>query len=188
MAKKNVVSQEDFDALLSWLDVNRDVAAQKYERIRQRLIRIFAGRGCFDAEELTDETINRVTLKSAEVAANYVGEPALYFYGVANHVHQEWLRKQTQIKNLQFVEKNNDDYSDFEIQYECLKKCLETLPSVHRYLIIEYYQNEKRAKIEHRQELAEQIGISHNALQIKTCRIRAVLHECVKKCAAVRKP
>ncbi len=111
MVKKNGVTQEDFDALLSWFDLNREVAAQKYERIRQRLIHIFTGRGCFEAEELTDETINRVTLKLPQVIENYVGEPALYFYGVANHIFQEWLRKQK--KNKQSPIARNEQSSEF---------------------------------------------------------------------------
>ncbi|HEY0047746.1 MAG TPA: hypothetical protein VGB68_00565, partial [Pyrinomonadaceae bacterium] len=63
MDKENVINQENFDVLLNWLDRNREIAGQKYEKIRRRLIRIFLGRGCFEAEELADETINRVTRK-----------------------------------------------------------------------------------------------------------------------------
>lgn len=92
--KENTITQESFDTLLGWLDHNREIAGQKYEKIRQRLIRIFAGRGCFEAEELADETINRVTLKLPQFVETYIGEPALYFYGVADKIHHEWLGKQ----------------------------------------------------------------------------------------------
>jgi len=94
MSKEIVITQEGFNTLLSWLDRNRETAGQKYEKIRRRLIRIFYGRGCFEAEELADETINRVIRKLPQLLDDYAGEPALYFYGVANNIYQEWLRKQ----------------------------------------------------------------------------------------------
>ena len=63
MHKDWSLSQEDFDALLAWLDPEREQAGLKYEQIRGSLIKIFTGRGCTDPEELADETINRVTAK-----------------------------------------------------------------------------------------------------------------------------
>jgi hypothetical protein len=52
MNKNWVLSQEAFDALLDWLDPDREQAGIKYEQIRLRLIKIFTGRGCSDAEDL----------------------------------------------------------------------------------------------------------------------------------------
>src|SRR5438270_10295021 len=93
MNQENGVTQAAFDYLLAWLDADRERAGEKYERIRRRLIRIFTCRGRPDAEELADETINRVTLKATEVSKEYVGDPALYFYGVAQKVFLESVRK-----------------------------------------------------------------------------------------------
>jgi len=45
-----------------------------------------------------------------------------------------------------------------------------------------YYEQEKRAKIDRRRQLAEKLGITLNALRIKAFRIRAALHECVQYC------
>src|ERR1043166_3680616 len=95
MKKEWVLTQEAFDALLDWLDADREVAARKYETIRLRLVKIFVCRGCADAEDLADETINRVVAKLPEIAADYVGEPAAYFYAVSQWIHQEYLRKVT---------------------------------------------------------------------------------------------
>src|SRR6185436_6843907 len=93
MKKEWVLTQEAFDALLSWLDADREVAARKYETIRQRLVTIFVCRKCVDAEDLADETINRVAAKLPEIAEDYVGEPAAYFCAVAHWVHQEYVRR-----------------------------------------------------------------------------------------------
>jgi RNA polymerase sigma factor (sigma-70 family) len=195
MAKDNVVTQESFDVLLAWLDqTSREAAGIRYEKIRQRLIRIFLGRGCFEAEDLADETINRVVLKLPQIAENYTGEPVLYFYGVAHKIHLEWLRKQKRIKQVPFEEtKNSIQEIESETgdaaaaaEYECLETCLKTLSEDHRRLIVKYYRKEKSAKIENRKGLAEELKISVNALQIKASRIRANLKECVQNCVDER--
>ena len=77
------LTQENFDQLLAWLDPNREQAGRRYEDIRRKLVKIFVSRGCIIAEELADETINRVAMKVHEIVDTYTGDPALYFYGVA---------------------------------------------------------------------------------------------------------
>ena len=57
------LTKEEFDELLSWLDTDPDRAGEKYEAIRHRLITIFLNRQCYEAEDLADETINRVAKK-----------------------------------------------------------------------------------------------------------------------------
>src|SRR5690348_4141461 len=93
MNKDWVLSQEAFDALLDWLDSDREQAGIKYEEIRERLIKIFTGRGCVDAEDLADETINRVTKRLSEIRKEFKGDPARYFFGVANMVFKEYMRR-----------------------------------------------------------------------------------------------
>ena len=94
MNKNWSLSQEDFDALLAWLDPDREQAGIKYEQIRSRLIKIFTGRGCVDPEELADETINRVTRKlNGNSKANSPAIAARYFFGVANKIYMEHLRR-----------------------------------------------------------------------------------------------
>jgi hypothetical protein len=56
------------------------------------LIKIFVCRGCANAEELADETINRVVSKVQEIITNWQGDPALYFYKVAQNIYREWWR------------------------------------------------------------------------------------------------
>jgi DNA-directed RNA polymerase specialized sigma24 family protein len=146
MAKENIVTQEKFDLLLSWLDRNRETAGQKYEKIRQRLIRILIGRGCFEAEQLADETFDRVTRKLPELAGNYTGEPSLYFYGVADKIYLEWLRQQKKIKQLRLPQNDARDKTALEIEYECLETCLEKLSAEQHRLIVGYYKEEKPRK------------------------------------------
>src|SRR5687767_14618722 len=93
MKRDWALTQDAFASLLNWLDADREQAAMQYEAIRLRLIKIFTCRGCTEAEELADETINRVTARVEEVAKEYQGEPARYFYGVCRHVYHEYQRK-----------------------------------------------------------------------------------------------
>jgi DNA-directed RNA polymerase specialized sigma24 family protein len=178
MKQQSILTQVAFDSLLAWLDADREQAGKKYEFIRLRLIKMFACRGRPDAEELADETINRVALKTPKLVQTYVGDPALYFYGVAQKIYLESLRRPPQV-----VEPQPQVVSE-EIKqaYDCLERCMEELSPSVRNLVLEYYQNDKRAKIEHRKKMAEMLGIAQNALRIRAHRVRMILQQCVKVC------
>jgi DNA-directed RNA polymerase specialized sigma24 family protein len=184
MNKNSAVDQSAFDSLLTWLDPDREKAGSKYEFIRLRLIKLFACRGCTDAEELADETINRVTVKASRLMADYVGDPALYFYGVAHKVHLEAVRKRPVVPIDPPAEKSLDD----ELEYECLDRCMEKLTTKNRDLVLEYYQFEKRLKIDHRKMLADRLGIGQNALRIRAHRVRLTLYQCVTECLTQSAP
>ena len=178
MNKNWVLTQESFDALLDWLDPHREQAGQKYEDIRFRLIKIFTCRGCFEPEELADETINRVTSKVKKIGDDFTGDHARYFYGVANKVHLEYLRR----KPVQPAPVLSLASAEVEQEFDCLERCMEQLTPENRQLVLQYYQEEKKAKIDHRKMLAEKLGIAVNALRIRAYRIRASLQECVQAC------
>ncbi len=178
MNKQWVLTQESFEALLDWLDPDRESAGQKYEDIRKRLIKIFACRGCTASEDLADETINRVTNKLKEIEATFTGERPRYFYGVANKVHLEYLRK----KPAMPLPPSGTASEEKERVYQCLDQCVAQLSAESQKLVLEYYQGEKQAKIEHRKHLAAGLGIAVNALRIRAHRIRASLQNCVKEC------
>lgn len=189
MKNRLVITQQAFDELLNWLDADRDSAGSKYEKIRVRLIKIFACRGCCEADDLADETINRVTAKLGEIAESYSGDPALYFYGVAQKVHLEYLRKKPPVQEAAQGREPGGQTAwpaqpveDVEQEYACLEKCMDRLPPENRRLVLEYYQEEKRAKIDHRKMLADQLGIAVNALRIRAHRIRLQLQQCVESC------
>jgi DNA-directed RNA polymerase specialized sigma24 family protein len=174
------INQEQFDRLLGWLDPDRERAGLKYESIRKRLIKIFVCRGSKTPEELADKTINRTARKLPEIQAEYIGDPAHYFCGVASNVFLESLKKErTSAARLPL--QSTADHVD-EGDYACLEKCVDKLSDSERNLVLAYYQHEKHAKIDHRKSLAEQLGIGMNALRIRACRIRAALQECVELC------
>jgi DNA-directed RNA polymerase specialized sigma24 family protein len=180
MNHQSSVTQASFDSLLAWLDPDRDLAAGKYEQIRRRLIKLFTCRGRHDAEELADETINRVTLKAPEVAREYVGDPSLYFYGVAQKVLLESHRRRPPPPPAPRPDAAESE--ETEREYECLERCMGELTPANRELVLDYYRNDRRAKIDHRKELAARLGIAQNALRIRVHRLRTTLQECVRGC------
>jgi len=172
------LSQEAFDALLDWLDSDREQAGIKYEDIRGRLIKIFTGRSCVEAEDLADETINRVISRLSTIREEFTGDRARYFFGVANKVYLEYMRR----KPPQPPPFPPPDSNQVELEYRCLEHCIDSLSEENRHLLLKYYGAEGRLKIDQRRQLSEELGIAPNALRIRAYRIRLGLQECVEKC------
>lgn len=187
MAKRWTLTEDAFERLLTWLDSDRDRAGEKYEDIRHSLVKFFIWRGCHKAEELADETINRVTRRLPDIIATYAGNPALYFYGVARKVLSEYyhtLAAQALPLEPEKVRVLNtaSEAELRELEVECLEKCLEKLGARGRDLILRYYKVEGLAKINHRRELAEELGIPTNTLRVRAHRLRSGLRRCISDC------
>ena len=178
MRKKWVLSKEQFDALLKWLDAeDRDKAGAEYEKIQHCLIRFFIARGAADAEDLADETINRVTNKVEELK-DFKGDRLRYFYGVAHMVWKEYLRRPQPPEPPP-----PPDPGQTEQEYRCLEECIQRLSPDDRELLLQYYYPQEGCTLtEQRKLLAEKLGIAPNALRIRAFRIRERLQKCVKKC------
>ena len=179
-------TQDPFEALLSWLDRHdREAAGRTYESIRTGLLQILISKGFSNAEDLADEVIERVTRRLPEIAPTYQGRPANYFYGVLrNIIKEQWDVKEIATDDFSFTvikpEKTNEAYN-------CLRKCLTFLPHDKRELILDYYVYTGSEKIRGHNEMADELGISENALRIRAFRIRTTLEECVYKCLSANR-
>lgn len=192
MKKNKELTRESFDLLLEWLSPDREAAARKFEEIRQKLINIFYFRGCSDPESLADETINRVTEKKQHLKTELSGDPAKYFYAVANKIYLEsfsarnrrfvQLDHQMALKNPFALSDQLPDPETTAAEHECLEKCLEKLSSSDRELILQYFDSDKKDKNQQRQNLAKKWRLSLNSLRVKVHRLKSVLGRCVKKC------
>jgi DNA-directed RNA polymerase specialized sigma24 family protein len=178
LKERRGLTQECFDRLLDWLGPDREQAALRYEEIRRRLIRIFEARGCDTPEELADRTFDRVCEKVQEIAQNYTGDPARYFYGVAQKIHLESLRR----KPLSGLLPPPDGGPEIEREYQCLEDYMASLPEETRLMVLEYYSEEKQALIEKRKAMAKRLGITGATLRLKMHRIRENLRKYVKEC------
>jgi hypothetical protein len=60
LSQDGVPTELPFRKFLAWLDEGKDSSGQKYLDMRGRLVRYFDRRNCFPADDLADETLNRV--------------------------------------------------------------------------------------------------------------------------------
>lgn len=178
--KQEVLTQNNFDSMLDWLDSNRARAGEKYEMIRRGLIAIFDYRGCVGSEDLADETIDRVARKVKEIKETYAGDPSRYFYGVGKKVHMEYLKKKHFAELPTVLEAPQP--AEVETQYACLDKCLSRLTIHSRTLILQYYSGRKQAKIDSRRAILQVLNLKPSALRVRVFRIRQALEKCVRHC------
>lgn len=185
------ITQEQFDSLLDWLNHDRETAGRKYEIIRAGLLRMFVSKGFSDAEDLVDDTINRVTTRLHEIKASYQGDPIRYFYGVARNVKLETARRREITTEVIQVSSNwppdpPDDDDEDDDHYQCLDLCLEALQAPKRDFILSYYLYDGHEKIEHHKQMAKELGITKNALRGRAHQLRSGLEACVKQCVSNR--
>jgi DNA-directed RNA polymerase specialized sigma24 family protein len=139
---------------------------------------MFESRGCAEAEDMADDTFDRVVRKVPEIVGAYVGDPALYCYGVGRKVRLERCRQTPVPPPVPLP----DHWDEREPRYACLDDCMKELPADDQRLALLYHTDDGRAKIDRRRELAEQLGITLNALRIRLCRIHVTLKDCISKC------
>ena len=190
--KDRKLTEEAFNRLLVWLDEGSDSQGQKYLEMRTRLVAYFDRKNCAAPDELADETFNRIARRLEEEGITEDDTPARYCYIVARFVFLEFLRRkqkeQAMVTDLGNLGHANSSLSGDEAAEQrqrllsCLERCLETLDSSQREIITRYYSGQEREKINNRRELAQQLGISPNALTIRACRIRDKLEACVSRC------
>ena len=177
-------SSENFHRLLRWLDSDEQHAAEKYETIRQRLVKLFAWQHCSDPEELADETMTRVARRIQEIATSYQGEPSYFFYGMAKSVLRDYFRHARKPISIEheFSISDIDKDENREQLYACLDECMLTLTPDNRELLMTYYENYRRARINAGQQLARQLGLTAPALRVRLFRIRTQLEKCIEHC------
>lgn len=178
-----------FTRLLRWLDDGSDSQGERYLEMRRRLVAYFDRRNRPAPDVLADETFDRVSRTLEESGRIKVTPPARYCYVVARFVLLEDIRKSR--RDVPFEETRaamqqtrtgtaTDDAADQSL--DCLGRCLNTLKPEDRHLIVEYYRDAKRQRIDRRRELARELGITMNALGIRAWRLRASLERCVGAC------
>jgi DNA-directed RNA polymerase specialized sigma24 family protein len=196
LKKDWVITQAAFDKLLAQLDADRDRAGEKYEQIRQKLMKLFKWRGCTSPEEYTDRTMDRAARRVSEGAEMHARHPYLYFHGIAlNVLREHWKEAEREVEALDNLPLSHNpaenpfewkerelERAESERRLECLNECVKQLPPQHLELIAEYHLGEGGAKIAKRRELAERLKIPLNALRIRAYRIRGELEACISNC------
>lgn len=188
MKDQYVLKQEDFDGLLALFSEDRDEAGRIYERTRNGLIRFFQSKGCHDAQQLADITLNRVASKASTFDRSANIKPTTFVYGFASKIYLEQRRVVHSVEliyepGLGSGSTGRPDATDpKEESLDCLDECLSKLSVEDRDLVITYYSREKQDRIDIRKKLADSLGCKPEVLHMKVFRIRTQLRECVKKC------
>lgn len=178
---KQPLTRERFSSFLEWLGPDRERAGEEYERLRFRLRTFFLHRRCGYADELADETINRVILKNpAEIIENKIA----YFYGVARNVYRESLRKERPQVDIDEVTLAAPAPVEQEHSFsrECLDKCLAELSAENRELVLDYFSEARQAKIELHQRISASLKTTQTGLRMRVMRIKQKLKSCVREC------
>lgn len=177
---KLAITNDSFDALLEWLDPDRDKAGLQYEVIRGGLIRIFVSQGLADAEYYADETVDRVIKRLPDIRDGYVNDPARYFRGVARNIIRE-TRRRKEIATDVLPECLPLRPGAGEMA-DCLAQCLKLLPPDKQDLILDYHLYDGRNKIEHHRQMASELSITVGALRTRAHHIRVALEDCILNC------
>jgi DNA-directed RNA polymerase specialized sigma24 family protein len=175
------------DRLLARLDSDRDLAAERYNALRSRLIQYFSWQHVEGPEALADEVMNRVARRLAEVEP-ILSVPA-YALGVARRVMLETADRRARegrahdeyARRTEAAEPGHDEQA-----LACLDQCLDQLAADRREHLLAYYAGEQGGRIERRRVLAARLGIDAVALRNRMLRLRQGLGSCMERCLAGR--
>jgi RNA polymerase sigma factor (sigma-70 family) len=185
------LNQAEFDSFLAWLHAEREQAAQQYENIRRSLIAMFRSRGLAEAEDLADETINRVIKRVVKTAEPVIVDRAGYFHTVAHNLILQRAKRKPVAVALDETQPQTAhgqttraaaEAEEKERVHACLERCLARFPPAQREMVLSYYQQDKQARIEQRKALAERLGLELSVLRLRVFRARGELASCLEKC------
>ena len=187
------LSPSAFHRLLRWLDEGADSGGLKYLEVRRRLVAYFDRKNCPAPDDLADETFDRVARRLEEEGVTEAEAPARYCYIVARFVFMEHLRGAHKSRaSLEEIRRQppggpaaseaDDERQARETMLNCLERCTGELEPPEREIITRYYAGDGHFKVVNRRALAEELGITANALSIRACRIREKLEGCVRRC------
>jgi len=189
-----------FNRLLEWLDAGIDSHGHNYLEMRRRLTSYFDRRGRLFADDLADETLNRIGRTLERDGAIAITPQARYCYVVARFVLLEDIRReQVDLRHHGSRPTDPESWADrtataiedehleaHEACLESLDRGLQALSPERRALIVDYYRDSGPQKIAGRRELARRLGITMNALGIRVSRIRAALEARMATCTSER--
>ncbi|MBL8174506.1 MAG: sigma-70 family RNA polymerase sigma factor [Bryobacterales bacterium] len=162
---------------LALLSDDPERAAELYLVLLGKLIRYFSWNICPNPEELADEVLDRVARRVE--GGEQIQSPISYVLGVARRVLLE-SKPKAMLLPLEgepgIAAEPRDDASLHD-----LDRCLEELEPESRAMLLEYYSADGGDRIRVRQEMADRMGLSVNALRNRCLRLRRGLEECMER-------
>jgi len=170
-----VLDRQAFDLLLMALHPDRRTASEEYERLRARLVRFFEWQGASEADHLADTSLDRLAMKL------FRGEQILdlrnYLHGIARMVlreaHNQRQREEMLLNKAVRGLSEAVPEPEGEELYQALELTLAELDPGQRNLMLRYYSAPSHGEqVALRQRMADEIGISPNALRNRMLRLR----------------
>ena len=178
------VTAAGFARLLGRLHADTDQAGTEFEALRRTLMRFFDWRGAWPPDECADETLDRLCRRLEEGAE--VGDVRSYAYGIARLVLLERTRRPLLVELEDAPERAEWHPAAVAVSddglRDCFDTCLSHLNQDGRALLLEYYEGERRGRIDNRRRMAAAHGLSENALRSRVQRLRDRLESCVRTC------
>jgi RNA polymerase sigma factor (sigma-70 family) len=177
-----MLDKDGLASLLNALHPDLERASHEYQALRERLLRFFEWNRTDTADELADEVLDRLARRLATKEED-IREPARYATGIARLLLQEYWRKKNRTEaalsalaqQTEEAERIERDRVQWEERAEILERCMQSIPEASRQLIRSYYGAESGGYGDLRQRLAEEYGITPNALRNRAMRIRMEL-------------
>lgn len=168
--------------LLTQLSSEQERAGELYLHMHGKLVRYFSWHACAHPEDLADEALDRVCRRLEE--GEQITQIISYILVVARRILLEQRKSLLTAATLpddRALQSPKEPPSD-ESTMECLDTCLECLPPESRALLVEYYSPEASARAWARQNIADRMGLSLNALRNRVLRLRRNLETCIAEC------
>ena len=176
--------RESLAKILDLLGPNAEEAAIEYRKLHQRLSRFFEWNSVDDPTALADEAIDRLGKRAIDEAAGHrVLKPTAFALGIARLLLQEESRrKQRAIDATRHWEmRRTESIPEMEALDEALQRCLTKLQPDRRKLLERYYLHSGKEKARSHQKLADEMGVTINALRNRALRARQELEICIRK-------
>jgi DNA-directed RNA polymerase specialized sigma24 family protein len=187
-ANKDKLTSAQFEGLLQRLDLDRERAAQAYEKLRRQLIKFFEWNcGCV-ATDLVDDTFDRVAQRLGTLE---VPDLVAFTWGVARKVRQEAEKRgakmigasgsdeESTLGDHGTTEEQLYQKIDAEQQLRGLYRCVQRLGIDDQKLFWAYYRPGQHPTA--RKQLAESLGLTMNALRVRMNRLRERVEQCTEK-------
>ncbi len=174
------MDKETLSTVLSLLGSDEEQAAEEYRSLHERLARFFAWNNAVDPEALADEAIDRLGRRAVKTGVQSV--PA-FVLGIARNMLQEELRRQQKMKEIgrQWNARTGGAASaEAEQMHEALGYSMTQLRADRRALIEAYYLYNGSMKVKAHQKLAEEQGLTVNALRNRAMRARQELETAIR--------
>jgi DNA-directed RNA polymerase specialized sigma24 family protein len=178
------VQRETLKQLLDLLGPDEEQAAAEYRKLHERLTRFFEWNHVEDPMALADEALDRLGKRAtdAEIKGG-VRDVSAFALGVARHLLQEEGRRQqknAEISRHWKIHKSNVS-SDAEEMEDALQHCLAKMQPDRRKLLETYYVYSGAEKAVMHQKLAQEYGLSINALRNRAMRARQELEASMRR-------